>query len=132
MTHGEAAAALKGAELDAHLARRNEAAVDDSGRRAAELAEWQRIVQLLAATGGPYDPDTDAVVQEELAADRRRREEAEQQRRQQQQLADRAEELARLGRAGRLDQSVPTRAGDEAARDLLDDRGDYRAATVDA
>ncbi|MFE5902494.1 hypothetical protein ACFQ67_34505 [Streptomyces sp. NPDC056488] len=133
MTHSEAVAALEEAELHAHLDRRDEAAADDGGRRAAELAEWQRVVQLLAATGGPYDPDTDIVVQKELAADRRR-EEAEQQRRQeqQQQLADRAEELARLGEAGRLDRSVPTRAGDEAARDILDDRGDYRAAKVDA
>ncbi|MEW2373396.1 hypothetical protein AB0940_29090 [Streptomyces sp. NPDC006656] len=132
MTHSEAVAALEEAEMHAHLDRRDEAAADDGGRRAAELAEWQRVVQLLAATGGPYDPDADVVGQAELAADRRR-EEAEQQRRQeQQQLAYRAEELARLGGAGRLDRSVPTRAGDEATRDLLDDRGDYRAAKVGA
>ncbi len=132
MTHSEAVAALEEAELQAHLDRRDEAAADDGGRREAELAEWQRIVQLLAATGGPYDPDTDAVVQEELAEDRRR-EEAEQQRRQEQQrVADRAEELARLGGAGRLDRSVPSQAGDEAARDLLDENRDYRAAKVDA
>ncbi|GAA1554308.1 hypothetical protein [Streptomyces globosus] len=131
MTHGEAVAAFEEAELHAHLARRDEAAADDGGRRAAELAEWQRVVQLLAATDGPYDPDADVVVQEELAEDRRR-EEVEQQRRQQQQVADRAEELARLGGAGRLDCSVPSRAGDEAARDLLDEKRDYRAAKVDA
>ncbi|MEU9197800.1 hypothetical protein [Streptomyces hundungensis] len=132
MTHSEAVAALEEAELQAHLDRRDEAAADDGGRRAAELAEWQRVVQLLAATGGPYDPDADAVVQEELAEDRRR-EEAEQQRRQEQQrVADRAEELARLGGAGRLDRSVPTRIGDEAARDLLDENRDYRTAKVDA
>ncbi|MFB6772817.1 hypothetical protein [Streptomyces sp. NPDC056337] len=101
MTHSEAAKALEGAELDTHLDRRDEATADDGGRRAAELAEWQRTVQLLAAISGPYPPDTDVIVQEELAEDRRR-EEAEQQRRQeQQQLADRAEELARLGPAGR-------------------------------
>ncbi|MGW1886875.1 hypothetical protein [Streptomyces sp. NPDC001970] len=41
----------------------------------------QRIVQLLAVTGGPYDPDADVVVQEKLVDDRRRAE-AEQQRRQ--------------------------------------------------
>ncbi|WP_331762371.1 hypothetical protein [Streptomyces sp. NBC_01508] len=112
MTHNEAVAALEEAELHAHMDRRDEAAADDGGRRAAELAEWQRLVQLLAATGGPYDPDADVVVQEELA--------------------DRAEELARLGGAGRLDRSVPSQAGDEAARDLLDDNRDYRAAKVDA
>ncbi|MGQ4732671.1 hypothetical protein ACUN3E_34075 [Streptomyces sp. Ju416(a)] len=132
MTHSEAVAGLEAAEQQAHLDRRDESAFDDGGRRAAELAEWQRIVQLLAATGAPYDPDADAVVQEELADDRRR-EEAEQQRRQdQQRVADRAEELARLGGSGRLDHSVPTQAGDEAARELLDENRDYRAAKVDA
>lgn len=79
----------------------------------------------------PVQPGRDPVVQDELAEDRRC-EEAEQQRRQEQQrVADRAEELARLGGAGHLDRSVPSRAGDEAARDLLDDNGDYRAAKVD-
>ncbi|MER5747087.1 hypothetical protein ABT097_27935 [Streptomyces sp. NPDC002225] len=131
MTHSEAAA-LEEAELHAHLDRRDEAAADDGGHRGAELAEWQRVVQLLAAIGGPYDPDTDVVVQEELAEDRRR-EEAEQQHRQgQQRVADRAEELAGLGGAGRLDRSVPSLAGDEAARELLDENRDYRVAGVDA
>ncbi|MFD8621404.1 hypothetical protein [Streptomyces sp. NPDC059513] len=74
MTHGEAVAALETAEQHAHLDRREESAFDDGGRRATELAEWQRVVQLLAATGGPYDPDADVVVQEELAEDRRREE----------------------------------------------------------
>lgn len=132
MTHSEAVSGLEAAEQQAHLDRRDESAADDGGRRAAEIAEWRRVVQLLAATGGPYDPDADAVVQEELAEDRRR-EEAEQQRRQEQQrVADRAEELARLGGAGRLDRSVPTQAGDEIARELLEENRDYRAAEVDA
>ncbi|MEU3434188.1 hypothetical protein [Streptomyces sp. NPDC006863] len=74
MTHSEAVAGLEAAEQQAHLDRRDESAFDDGGRRAAELAEWQRVVQLLAAPGGPYDPDTDVVVQEELAEDRRREE----------------------------------------------------------
>ncbi|MEU5583101.1 hypothetical protein ABZ791_36510 [Streptomyces huasconensis] len=87
-------------------------------------------MQLLAATGDPYDPDADVVVQEELAEDRRR-EEAEQQRRQeQQQLADRAAELLDLAGAGRLDRTVASRPGDEAARALLDDY-DYRVLAVD-
>ncbi|GAA4703914.1 hypothetical protein [Streptomyces youssoufiensis] len=132
MTHSEAAAALEEAELLAHLDRRDEAAADDGGRRAAQLAEWQRVVQLLAAAGGLYDPDADTVVQEELAEDRRREETAQQRRQEQQRVADRAEELARLGEAGRLNRSVPSQAGDEAARDLLDDNLDYRAAKVDA
>ncbi|MEU3226819.1 hypothetical protein ABZ695_27165 [Streptomyces sp. NPDC006976] len=132
MTHSEAVAAFERAEQQAHLGRRDESAFDDGGRRAAELAEWQRVVQLLAATGGPYDPDADVVVQEELAEDRRREEAEQQHRQEQQQLADRAEELARLGGAGRLDRSVPSRAGDEAARDLLEENRDYRVAEVDA
>ncbi|WP_234326897.1 hypothetical protein [Streptomyces sp. NRRL S-337] len=130
MTHSEVVAGLEEAKLDAHLDRRHEDLADDGGRREAELAEWQRIVQLLAASGGPYDPDADAVVQEELTADRRRKE-AEQQRLQEQQIAVRADELARLAKAGRLDRSVASLPGDEAACDLLAERGDYRAAAVD-
>ncbi|MFB8166010.1 hypothetical protein [Streptomyces rubiginosohelvolus] len=131
MTPAEAVEALGEAELHAHLDRRDEAAADDGGRREAELTEWRRIVQLLTTTGGPYDPDADAVVQEELAEDQRR-ERAEQQRRQeQQQVSVRADELAALAGAGRLDRTVASRPGDEAARELLDDRGDYHARTVD-
>lgn len=130
MTHSEAVTALEEAELHANLDRRDEAAVDDGGRRAAELAEWQRIVQLLAATGGPYDPDADAVVQEELAEDRRREEAEQQHRQEQQQFADRADELVALAGAGRLDPTVTSGQGDEAARELLDDY-DYRVAVVD-
>ncbi|ARI56900.1 hypothetical protein A6E92_31725 (plasmid) [Streptomyces sp. S8] len=37
-----------------------------------------------------------------------------------------------MGGAGRLDRSVPSRAGDESARDLLDENRDYRVAEVDA
>ncbi|WP_309032710.1 hypothetical protein [Streptomyces alfalfae] len=98
MTHSEAAA-FEEAELHACLGRLEEAAADDGGRgrrAAAELlAERQRVVQMLAGAGGPYDPGTGAVVQEELAEDGRR-EEAEQWRRQEQRVADRAEELVRL------------------------------------
>ncbi|MFE9559244.1 hypothetical protein ACFYMW_40030 [Streptomyces sp. NPDC006692] len=45
----------------------------DDVRGPAELAEWERIAQLLvdAAPGTVYDPDTDDVVQAELAADAR-------------------------------------------------------------
>ncbi|WP_431983154.1 hypothetical protein [Streptomyces qinglanensis] len=106
MTPAEMVEALGEAELHAHLDRRDEAAADDGGRREAELTEWRRIVELLATTGGPYDPDADAVVQAELAEDQRR-ERAEQQRRQeQQQVPVRAGELAALAgarpwRAGR-------------------------------
>ncbi|MFI9080991.1 hypothetical protein ACIGW8_31735 [Streptomyces sioyaensis] len=131
MTHGEAVTALEDAEQDAHMNRRHEDLADDGGRGEAELAEWRRIGQLLATTGGPYDPDADAVVQEELAADRHRKEAEQQRLQEQQQLAGRADELARLAGAGRLNRTVESRPGDEAARDLLGDRGDYRTAAVD-
>ncbi|MEV5546490.1 hypothetical protein AB0L35_10190 [Streptomyces sp. NPDC052309] len=81
--------------------------------------------QLLATTGGVYDPETDAVVQDELAADRRAAEAEQQRLQEQQQLAARADELAALAGTGRLDRSVETRPGDEAARDVLVHRGDY-------
>ncbi|SEB74514.1 hypothetical protein SAMN04490357_0276 [Streptomyces misionensis] len=84
----------------------------------------KHITQLLATTGGVYDPETDAVVQDELAADRRAAE-AKQHRIQEQQIAEDADELAALARAGRLDRSVETRPGDEAARDILVHRDDY-------
>ncbi|MFF7845281.1 hypothetical protein ACFZC6_42060 [Streptomyces ossamyceticus] len=68
MTQPEAAAALEEAELQQHIDRDREDLAGDE-RGPAEVAEWTRIVQLLATTGGAYDPDTDAVVQDELAAD---------------------------------------------------------------
>ncbi|MGA5363909.1 hypothetical protein [Streptomyces purpurascens] len=68
MTHPEAATALEDAELQQHMVRDHEDLAGDE-RGPAEVAEWTRIVQLLADTGGVYDPDSDAVVQDELAAD---------------------------------------------------------------
>ncbi|MET9572426.1 hypothetical protein ABZY34_25395 [Streptomyces virginiae] len=91
MTHGEAAAALAEAELDAHLDRRHEEAAEHSHRRAAELAEWRRIGQLLAVTGGPYNLDDDVVVQEELAAEAAAAETREAQLREAAQVAARAD-----------------------------------------
>ncbi|WP_432198223.1 hypothetical protein [Streptomyces sp. bgisy027] len=84
MTHPEAAAALEEAELQQHMDRDREDLADDE-RGPAEVAEWKRIVQLLATAGGSYDPDTDAFVQDELAADAERertRQLADEQRRQ--------------------------------------------------
>lgn len=63
MAHHEAAEALKATE---------EGAADpeaDAGA-AAEIAEWQRITDLLYDHGGPYAPETDAYVQGQLAARR--------------------------------------------------------------
>ncbi|MEU3602288.1 hypothetical protein ABZ714_26750 [Streptomyces sp. NPDC006798] len=129
MTAAEAAAALEDAELMRHINRDREDLADD-GRGPAEVTEWQRIVRLLTSTGGIYDPAADAVAQDELAADRRA-EEAEQQRLQEQQrLEDRADTLAALAGDGRLDRTVESRPGDEAAHDVLARRRDYRATAV--
>ncbi|MFD9793500.1 hypothetical protein ACFWXK_21425 [Streptomyces sp. NPDC059070] len=40
----------------------------DGGRRAAELAEWERIVEQLAGHAGTYDVESDPYVQGERAA----------------------------------------------------------------
>ncbi|MDL5205318.1 hypothetical protein [Streptomyces sp. ALI-76-A] len=68
MTATEAAAALEDARLHQHLDRDREDLAGDE-RGPAEVAEWERIAQLLATTGGTYDPKSDAVVQDELAAE---------------------------------------------------------------
>lgn len=68
MTATEAAAALEEVRLQRHLERDREDLADDE-RGPAEVAEWERIAQLLATTGGVYDPEADAVVQDELAAE---------------------------------------------------------------
>ncbi|WP_232791277.1 hypothetical protein [Streptomyces kanasensis] len=110
--------------MQQHIDRDREDLADDE-RGPAEVGEWERIAQLLATTGGTYDPKADAVVQDELAADRRAAEAEQQRLQEQQQLAARADELAALARAGRLDRTVETRPGDKAARELLVHRGDY-------
>ncbi|MFB7552569.1 hypothetical protein [Streptomyces sp. NPDC056154] len=124
MTATEAAAALEEARLQQHIDRDREDLADDE-RGPAEVAEWERIAQLLATTGGTYDSKADAVVQDELAADQRAAEAEQQRLQEQQQLAARADELAALAGAGRLDRTVGSRPGDEAARDILVHRGDY-------
>jgi hypothetical protein len=70
MDAGAVAAALEDARFDARQDSRHEHLADDERGR-AEFAEWERIDQLLAvaAPNTVYDPDTDDVVQEELAAD---------------------------------------------------------------
>ncbi|WP_329536745.1 hypothetical protein OG568_49850 (plasmid) [Streptomyces sp. NBC_01450] len=63
-------AAVVAALEDARFDSRHEHLADDTRGR-AELAEWERIAQLLAdaAPGTAYDPDTVDVVQEALAAE---------------------------------------------------------------
>ncbi|MET9736445.1 hypothetical protein ABZZ79_39295 [Streptomyces sp. NPDC006458] len=87
-----------------------------------------RHTQLLAAAsaGTLYDPDTDDVVQAELAANR------EAAAREAQRIAARADELQALRELGTLEQTE-TRYGDEAVRDELTGRaGGYVQADVDA
>ncbi|MFD3876086.1 hypothetical protein [Streptomyces sp. NPDC058623] len=115
MTHGEAVQALAGAEIDAHLERRHEETADDGGRRAAELAEGERIGRLLAVTRGPYDPDDDAVVQEELAAEAAAAVARDAEQRDAARASDRADQLQAWHDRGVLEETDP-REGDEAAR----------------
>ncbi|MEU6315867.1 hypothetical protein [Streptomyces sp. NPDC047014] len=63
MTHHDSAEALEAAEEAAG----KDLASADPGTR-AEVAEWQRITDLLFDHGGPYSPDTDAFVQGQLTA----------------------------------------------------------------
>jgi hypothetical protein len=64
------ARALDDARFDARQDSRHEDLAGDVRGR-AELAEWERIEQLLAAAGpgALYDPDADDVARAELAAD---------------------------------------------------------------
>ncbi|MEU1106540.1 hypothetical protein ABZ408_37115 [Streptomyces tibetensis] len=95
MTHTEAAAALEEAQLQQHIDRDREDLADDE-RGPAEIAEWTRIVQLLASIGSTYDPDTDAMVQDELAADaeRERAKQLEDDKRRQEEEAETARHAA--------------------------------------
>lgn len=60
MTHHQVAAALDEAKEAGGPA--------DDERGSAEIAEWERIEELLADHDGPYDPDSDPFVQGELTA----------------------------------------------------------------
>ncbi|MFD4948908.1 hypothetical protein ACFWNT_42000 [Streptomyces sp. NPDC058409] len=76
--------------------------------------------QLLAAAapGTVYDPDTDDVVQAELAAEAAAVAAREAELREAARIAARADELRALRELGTLEQAEP-REGDEAARDEL-------------
>jgi hypothetical protein len=133
MDAGAIAAALEDARFDARQDSRHEDLVDDV-RGQAELAEWERLDQLLAAapSGTVYDPDTDDVVQAELAAEAAAAADREAAVREAQRIAARADELQALRELGTLEQTEP-RDGDEAVRDELTRRaGGYVQADVDA
>ncbi|WP_030791309.1 hypothetical protein [Streptomyces sp. NRRL S-920] len=125
--------ALEDARFDARQDSRHEDLADDERGR-AELAEWERIDQLLvaAAPGTVYDPDTDDVVQAELAAEAAAAADREAAVREAQRIAARADELQALRELHALERTEP-RDGDEAVRDEMTRRaGGYVQADVDA
>ncbi|WP_413097315.1 hypothetical protein [Streptomyces nitrosporeus] len=133
MDAGAVAAALEDARFDARQASRHEDLADDV-RGPAELAEWERLDQLLAAAapGTLYDPDTDDVIQAELAAEAAAAAAREADLREAQRIAARADELQALRELHTLEQTEP-RTGDEAVREELTRRaGGYVQADVDA
>lgn len=119
MDTGAVAAALEDARFDARQDSRHEHLADDDRGR-AELAEWERLHQLLAAAapGTVYDPDADDVVQAELAADAAAAAARKAELREAARIAARADELQALRELGTLEQAEP-REGDEAVRDEL-------------
>ncbi|MFD9482900.1 hypothetical protein [Streptomyces sp. NPDC059991] len=72
MTHHEAASAFHRlaarADSPAPEGIGEPSAEPDGGRRVAELAEWERIVEQLAGHAGTYDVELDPYVQGERAA----------------------------------------------------------------
>lgn len=129
---GAVAAAFDDARFDARQDSRHEDLADDVRGR-AELAEWERIDQLLAAApaGTVYDPDTDDVVRAELAAEAAAAAAREAELREAARVAAHADELQALRELGTLEQTEP-RDGDEAVRDELTRRaGGYVQADVD-
>lgn len=133
MAAADVAAALEEARFDARQDLRHEDLADDERGR-AELAEWERIAQLLAeaAPNTVYDPGVDVVVQEELAAEAAAAAAREADLREVQRIAARADELQALRELGTLEQTEP-REGDEAVRDELTRRaGSYVQTDIDA
>ncbi|MFE4801890.1 hypothetical protein ACFRFL_44925 [Streptomyces sp. NPDC056708] len=132
MDAGAVAAALEEARFDARQASRHEDLADDA-RGPAELAEWERLAQLLAdaAPGTVYDPNVDDVVQAELAAEAAAAAARQAELREAARIAARADELQALRELGTLEQADP-RDGDEAVRDERTRRaGGYVQADVD-
>ncbi|RPK33109.1 hypothetical protein OG322_40885 (plasmid) [Streptomyces sp. NBC_01260] len=132
MDAGAVAAALEEARFDARQNSRHEDLGDDVRGR-AELAEWERLTQLLAdaAPGTVYAPEADDVVRAELAAAAAAAA-REAELREAARIAARADELQALRELGTLEQTEP-RHGDEAVRDELTRRaGSYVQVDVDA
>lgn len=149
MTHQEAAAALEEAELQQHMDRDREDLADDE-RGPAEVAEWARIAQLLPTTGGVYDPEADAVVQDELAAEAEARaateaedrdlqmEQERQERLHADGLPERAHMLQVLEEAGLLGRTAYGAEGplalhepeDRRALDYVNEYGDWRLHAI--
>ncbi|MFF8609622.1 hypothetical protein ACF06X_27270 [Streptomyces sp. NPDC015346] len=113
MTAADVAAALEDARFFARQDSGHEDAADDV-RGLAELGEWERIAQLLAAgaPGTVYDPDADVVVQADLAAEAAAR---DAEPREAAGIAASADKLQAL-RDVTLEQTEPDK-GDEAIRD---------------
>ncbi|WP_331763070.1 hypothetical protein OG209_40600 (plasmid) [Streptomyces sp. NBC_01383] len=132
MDAGAVAAALEEARFDARQNSRHEDLGDDVRGR-AELAEWERLTQLLAdaAPGTVYAPEADDVVRAELAAAAAAAA-REAELREAARIAARADELQALRELGTLEQTEP-RHGDEAVRDELTRcAGSYVQVDVDA
>ncbi|WP_331756548.1 hypothetical protein [Streptomyces sp. NBC_01568] len=133
MDAGAVAAALEEALFYARQDSRRED-LGENVRGRAELAEWERLSQLLAAAapGTVYDPDADDLVQAEVAADAAAAASREAELREAARIAARADELQALRELGTLEQTEP-REGDEAVRDELTRRaGSYVQPDVDA
>lgn len=131
MTHREVVEALARAQFDRRQDLRHEALADDGGRGAAEVAEWERIGQLLAQVGGVYDQARDAAARDEQRARVAHDAADKAARHQWKNTAKRADELESLAREGLLQETMP-QVGDEAARNLLAQHGSWRAREVDA
>lgn len=132
MTADDIGSALEDARFDARQDSRCGHLADDVRER-AQLAEWERIDQLLAASapGTVYDPDADDVVRTELATDAAAAAAREAELREAARIAARANELQALRDLGTLEQTEP-REGDESVRDELTQRaGGYVQGDVD-
>lgn len=129
MAAGAVAQALEDARFFARQDSRHENLADDPRGR-AELTEWERLHQLLAAAapGTVYDPAADDVARAELAADAAAAATREAELREAARVAARADELQALRELGTLTQTEP-RASDEAVRDELNRRAGWYVQT---